>query len=118
MDTSNSSIDDSGQNSRKFRSEMRRIDSTNKNIKDSIKANLSTTVIDIFSITKEIESFAMMPLKDYGASDDPNLVEAAKLEHLLFLFGSLKTLTDLLKSESKQMVKFERRQLEGRNTLE
>lgn len=118
MSTSNGSIDDSGQSSRTLRREMRRIDSTNKNIKDSIEANLSTTIIDISSITKEIEAFAMMPLKDYGTSDDPDVVATAKREHLLFLLGSLKTLTALLQNEAEQMVNFERRRLEGRNLLD
>ncbi|MFM5814295.1 hypothetical protein ACET6Q_07095 [Aeromonas dhakensis] len=118
LNQSNQNSDTPEKISRRRRREIRTVNNTSNHIDDFLSRNLSVTTSDVLAITKEIESFAIMPLTNFGTSDNPAILSEIKRENLLFLFDSLKKLTGLLQHEVEQMIKFERHRLEMSNKLD
>ncbi|CAJ1867125.1 hypothetical protein OPFLODJI_03117 [Aeromonas hydrophila] len=118
LNQSNQNSDTSEKNSRRRRREIRAVNNTSNNIDDLLSHNLSVTTSDVLAITKEIESFAIIPLTNFGPSDNPAILSEIKRENLLFLFDSLQKLTGLLQHEVEQMIKFERHRLEMSNNID
>ncbi|MGV2701912.1 UNVERIFIED_CONTAM: hypothetical protein MT382_02430 [Aeromonas salmonicida] len=114
----NQKPDDQEKTSHHRRRKTRIVNDTNSNINDLFKCNISITTGDILAITKEIESFATMPLTNFASSNNPAILSEIKLENIQFLFGSLQKLTELLQHEVTQMIKFEHHSQDMSNKID